>query len=81
MRKTCSVAGAALFAAMFSMAGFAQGALEVVLDLDRVIEILHGQRAVTVDTARRLGNYFGTSAEFWMNLQQIYELRRHAHGE
>jgi len=34
--------------------------------------------ATTADTALRLARYFGTSAEFWMNLQQIYELRRAA---
>jgi addiction module HigA family antidote len=37
---------------------------------------LHFTRAITADTALRLGRYFGTSPEFWMNLQQIYELRR-----
>lgn len=43
---------------------------------NRVTGILHGTRAITADTALRLGRYFGTSAEFWMNLQQLYELRR-----
>jgi addiction module HigA family antidote len=38
--------------------------------------ILHFTRAITADTALRLGRTFGTSPEFWMNLQQIYELRR-----
>jgi addiction module HigA family antidote len=42
---------------------------------NRVTGILHGRRAVTADTALRLGRYFGTSAAFWMNLQQLYELR------
>jgi plasmid maintenance system antidote protein VapI len=37
--------------------------------------ILNGQRAITGDTALRLGHFFGTSAEFWLNLQKIYELR------
>jgi addiction module HigA family antidote len=41
-----------------------------------VTGILHGTRAITADTALRLGRYFGTSAAFWMNLQQLYELRR-----
>jgi len=41
----------------------------------RVTGILHGARAITGDTALRLAHYFGTSAEFWMNLQQHYELR------
>jgi len=43
---------------------------------NRVTEILHGQRAITGDAALRLGHFFGTSAEFWMNLQKLYELRR-----
>lgn len=42
---------------------------------NRVTGILNGRRAVTGDTALRLGHFFGTSAEFWMNLQSLYELR------
>ena len=42
---------------------------------NRITGILNGQRAVTADTALRLGHWFGTSAEFWMNLQKLYELR------
>jgi addiction module HigA family antidote len=42
---------------------------------NRITEILNGQRAITGDTALRLGHFFGTSAEFWLNLQKIYELR------
>ncbi len=37
-------------------------------------EIVHGKRAVTADTALRLGKYFGTSAQFWLNLQTHYDL-------
>src|ERR1700676_4190517 len=37
--------------------------------------ILNGQRALTGDTALRLAHFFGTSAEFWLNLQSLYELR------
>ena len=40
----------------------------------RVNEIVHGKRAVTADTALRLGRYVGTSAHFWMNLQSMSEL-------
>jgi addiction module HigA family antidote len=40
----------------------------------RINEIIKGQRGITADTALRLGRYFGTSAEFWMNLQDRYEL-------
>ena len=40
----------------------------------RINEIVHGKRAISADTALRLGKYFGTSAEFWLNLQSYYEL-------
>ena len=36
----------------------------------------YGQRSVTTDTALRLGHWFGTGPEIWLNLQQLYELRR-----
>lgn len=41
----------------------------------RINEIVHGKRGITADTAIRLARYFGTSEEFWMNLQTNYELR------
>lgn len=41
----------------------------------RINEIVHGKRGISADTAVRLSKYFGTSAEFWMNLQTHYELR------
>ncbi|OGV73960.1 MAG: addiction module antidote protein, HigA family [Lentisphaerae bacterium RIFOXYB12_FULL_65_16] len=40
----------------------------------RINEIVHGARAVTANTALRLGRYFGTSAQFWLNLQSHYDL-------
>jgi addiction module HigA family antidote len=40
----------------------------------RINEIVMGKRAVTADTALRLGRFFGTTAQFWMNLQSRYEL-------
>lgn len=40
----------------------------------RANEIVHGKRAITADTALRLGRYFGQSAQFWMNLQTQYDL-------
>ncbi len=40
----------------------------------RINEIVHGKRAITADTALRLGRYFGTSAQFWLNLQTRYDL-------
>ena len=42
----------------------------------RINEIVHGSRAITSDTAFRLARYFGTSAQFWLNLQMFYDLRR-----
>jgi len=42
---------------------------------NRITHIINGQRGITGDTALRLGHFFGTSAEFWLNLQKLYELR------
>jgi addiction module HigA family antidote len=42
---------------------------------NRITGILNGQRAVSGDTALRLAHFFGTSPEFWLNLQSLYELR------
>ena len=42
---------------------------------NRISEIIRGQRAITGDTALRLGHFFGTSPQFWLNLQTLYELR------
>src|SRR5919106_1111147 len=42
---------------------------------NRVTSILNGRRAITGDTALRLAHFFGTSPEFWLNLQNLYELR------
>ncbi len=41
---------------------------------NRISQIIAGKRNVTADTALRLGRYFGTSADLWMNLQKVYEL-------
>ncbi len=40
-----------------------------------VAQILNGQRSVTSDTALRLAHFFGVSAEFWINLQSVYDIR------
>jgi addiction module HigA family antidote len=42
---------------------------------NRITGILNGQRAITGDTALRLGHFFGMNPQFWLNLQSIYELR------
>jgi len=53
----------------------AELARQLKVPTNRITHILNGQRAITGDTALRLGHFFGTSAEFWLNLQKIYELR------
>jgi antitoxin HigA-1 len=57
--------------------GMSAAALARNLDVptNRITGILNGQRAITGDTALRLAHFFGTSAEFWLNLQALYELR------
>ncbi len=53
----------------------AELARQLKVPTNRITGILNGQRAITGDTALRLGHFFGTSAEFWLNLQNLYELR------
>jgi addiction module HigA family antidote len=53
----------------------AELARQIEVPVNRITGILNGQRGVTADTALRLGHWFGTSPQFWMNLQQLYELR------
>jgi addiction module HigA family antidote len=55
-----------------SAAGLAR---ELHIPTNRVTQILNGRRAITADTALRLGRWFGTGPELWMNLQKQYELR------
>ena len=50
-------------------------ARQLSVPTNRITEILNGRRAITGDTALRLAHFFGTSAEFWLNLQKLYELR------
>ncbi len=54
----------------------AELARRIDVPVNRITEILNGRRSVTGDTALRLGHFFGTSGEFWLNLQKLYELRR-----
>src|SRR5256712_442537 len=53
----------------------AELARKIDVPTNRVTQILHGTRAVTGDTALRLAHFFGTSAQFWLNLQSLYDLR------
>jgi len=48
---------------------------QIAVPTNRVTQILNGRRSITGDTALRLGHFLGTSAEFWLNLQGIYEMR------
>jgi len=49
-------------------------AKDISVPARRINEIVHGNRAVTADTALRLSRYFGTSERFWLNLQAHYDL-------
>ena len=50
-------------------------ARRLAVPTNRVTAILNGQRAITGDTALRLGHFFGNNPQFWLNLQALYELR------
>lgn len=52
----------------------AELARQLKVPTNRITYILNGERAITGDTALRLGHFFVTSAEFWLNLQKLYEL-------
>ena len=53
----------------------AELARKINVPTNRITQILNGTRAITGDTALRLAHFFGTSAQFWLNLQSLYELR------
>ena len=53
----------------------AELARQIRVPTNRITSILNGRRAITGDTALRLGHFLGASAEFWLNLQKLYELR------
>ncbi len=53
----------------------AELARQLGVPTNRVTEILNGRRSISGDTALRLGHFFGTSPEFWLNLQSLYDLR------
>lgn len=57
-------------------AGLSANALALALRVpgNRITAIVNGQRGITADTALRLGRYFGTSAQMWVNLQSTYDL-------
>jgi antitoxin HigA-1 len=51
-------------------------AMKIRVPATRIGEIIHGKRAITPDTALRLARFFGNSPEFWLNLQQMYDLSK-----
>lgn len=53
----------------------AELARQIDVPPNRISQILKGDRDISADTAMRLGHFFGTSAQFWMNLQSLYDLR------
>jgi addiction module HigA family antidote len=53
----------------------AELARQLQVPTNRITEILNGRRAITGDTALRLAHFFGMTAEFWLNLQSLYEIR------
>ena len=50
-------------------------ARQLQVPANRITQILKGERAITGDTALRLGHFFGMSPQFWLNLQSLYDLR------
>jgi antitoxin HigA-1 len=53
----------------------AELARKIAVPTNRVTQILNGTRSITGDTALRLGHFFGTSPQFWLNLQTLYDVR------
>lgn len=53
----------------------AELARQIEVPANRISEIIRGRRAITGDTALRLGHWFGTAPQFWINLQMAYDLR------
>jgi antitoxin HigA-1 len=54
----------------------AELARQIGVPVNRITQVINGQRGITADTALRLGHWFSTGPEVWLNLQQLYELRR-----
>lgn len=69
-------AGEILLEEFIQPLGLSQNALAKALHVTprRINEIVNGKRSITADTALRLAKFFGNSAEFWMNLQNRYDL-------
>ncbi|MCF6243960.1 MAG: HigA family addiction module antitoxin [Sulfurovum sp.] len=76
MKITPIHAGEILLEEFMQPFGLSQNALAKALHVTprRINEIVNKKRAITADTALRLAKFFGNSAEFWMNLQNRYDL-------
>ena len=77
MKKIAPIhAGEILLEEFMQPLGLSQNALAKALHVTprRINEIVNGKRSITADTALRLAKFFGNSAEFWMNLQNRYDL-------
>lgn len=70
--------GEILFEEFMRPLGISQNQLarDIAVPVSRVSGIVRGERAITADTALRLGRYFGTSADVWLGLQMEHDLRR-----
>ena len=68
--------GVILFEDYMQPLGLSQNrlAMELRVPVPRINALVHGKRSITADTAIRLGRYFKTTPEFWMNLQMNYDL-------
>jgi antitoxin HigA-1 len=56
-------------------------AKDIGVPATRISEICHGKRSLSADTALRLAKYFGTSAKFWLGLQEDYDLEEERHAK
>jgi len=77
MKKRPAIHPGEILAAELDELGVTPTALsrQIGVPPNRVTQIIQGKRAITGDTALRLGHWFRTSAEFWLNLQTAYDLR------
>jgi len=68
--------GEILMEEFLRLIGISQSSLAIALrvPLQRIHDIVHGRRSVTVDTAARLARYFGSTPDFWLNLQTRYDM-------
>ena len=78
MTRIRSHPGEVLLEEFLKPLGMSKRALSAALQVpaNRISEIVRGRRDVSADTAIRLARYFGTSPEFWLNLQSAYDLRK-----